>query len=333
MRLLLVIGCPLKYTPVIVAYTDYLAEMGCEFDLVEYNHKERFVFARNVFRRLCGANYDRIVLVNVQSLIFGLLAWLPRFPPVVYWKLESGRAFENFSLAGCLPVLEWAMPRARMSLIVPSYHRRDVQSPIFRSANVIPNAPLRPYFARENIRNERRINDFPPNTLVMYGNLGRDPVGMYISEWERFVAGSNRLRMDFLGMDGPCEELFHNVRRLSKIPHSQLIDLLLSFSYMYSVIGYRPVGVNTKLAAPNRLIESLSCGVPVIVHSENPYLVQTVESYGCGFVMNFESLDFRSLEHGLRDWERHARGARKAAIELSLTTALRGTALECKVHG
>lgn len=333
MRLLLIVGCPIEYTPVVKAYIEYLSEARCAFDVIEYRHRNRFGLLRDVARQLRKFRYDRLVLVNVQALLFGLLAWLPSLRSVVYWKLESGRAFESFSLAGILPALEWIVPRKRVALVVPSHHRREVQAPAFRRVDVIPNAPLRPYLSRESVRSENARGGSPSGSLIMYGNLSRDPDGMYVEEWRDFASRSDLFQIDFLGGVKSHNVASHNVRELPKIPHPRLIEVLLSSRYKYSVIGYRPVGVNTKLAAPNRLIESLACGVPVVVHSGNPYLVDMVRAYDCGFVMNFDSLDLYALEGGLRDWERHVCGARKAAIALSLVTTLKGTSLEWDPHG
>lgn len=312
---------------------DYLSESACTFDLIEYRHRNKFRFVKDVLRRLRESTYDRVVLVNVQALLFGVLAWLPRFPSVVYWKLESGRAFENYSLAGALPALEWIVPRTRVAVVVPNDYRKDAQRPTFRRVDVIPNAPLRPYFSTKNNVNRSLRHPPLPMALIMYGNLARDPGGMYVEQWRDFALGSSVFRIDFLGGADSRRKISDNVEELPKIAHCDLLELLLSSRHHYSVIGYRPVGINTKLAAPNRLIESLSCGIPVIVHSGNPYLVDTVKKYDCGFVMDFDSLDSRSLESGLHEWERHVRGAQAAASALSLLSALKGTALEWEADG
>ena len=130
--------------------------------------------------------------------------------------------------------------------------------------------------------------------------------------------------LPFIGKDGDNVD---RTRYISRLSHTDLISELCEGGYMYSLVGYRPVGINTLMAAPNKLIESLACGIPIIGHTGNEYVAQIVEKYQCGFLMNFEELKLYNFRKKMKNWECHRENALKAAGNLCLATKLANSPL------
>lgn len=318
-RVLIIAGCNLHLTPVVRAYIEYLENIRVAFDVVEYVPGRRWEFIKKSIYRIIHRNtYTKSVFVNFQSLPILFIAALWMRSATIYWKLESYSAFDNRSLALKLQLFEWLLPRSRIPLVLPVPQRASIQRPQFESVFFLPNAPFRPY-----VRSEQNGVVDPLQNLIIYGNIGSSDE-IYINDWVKYFKKNQCGRLFIYGESGATSQ---HVLYGGKINHGSLIQKLLSGGYGYSLVGYRALNANSRLAAPNKLIESLACGMPVIGHSKNPFVADIIERYNCGICIDFDKIDSQILTIDGNDHERHRRNAIIAARELCLETQIRHTPL------
>lgn len=318
-RVLIIAGCNLHFTPVVRAYIEYLENIRVAFDVVEYVPHRRWEFIKKSICRIIHRNtYTKSVFVNFQSLPILFIAALWMRGTTIYWKLESNSAFDNPSVALKLQLFEWLLPRYRVPLVLPIPQRASIQRPQFESVFFLPNAPFRPY-----VRGKQQWVIGARQNLIIYGNVGSSDA-IYIGDWVEYFKKNQRGLLSVYGASGATSK---HVLYGGKIDHGSLIQKLLSGDYGYSLVGYRALDANSRLAAPNKLIESLACGVPIIGHSKNPFVSDIIERYNCGICVDFDKIGSQILAIDGSDHERHRRNAIIAARELCLETQIRHTPL------
>lgn len=322
-RILVIAGCAVAYTPVVKAYISYAQGNNCQVDVIEYKNFRRTRFVVDAFYRLFTKKYSKIVCVNHQSLpILLLLSWLSS-KPLVFWKLESYKLFENWSIALNLQLLEYILNRDSVSLIVPTSFRAKIQAPRFDHTYILPNAPISPY-----IKNDTALRKFHPENikLVLYGTIHRNE-SVFLNEWVDFCERTSNCELTVIGKNGLAT---HRVSWRGKLKHDLLIDELCDHNkFTFSLVGYQAIGQNNKYAAPNKLIESLACGLPVIGHADNPYIVDLIDQYGCGLVVDFGKLDTFALDLSHEKYAELAQAAINTAKHLCLSNTVLSTPLRC----
>lgn len=319
-HILLIAGCIVAYTPVVNAYLSYAREMDCQVDVVEYKNFKRLRFIFDAIAKSFTRKYTKIICVNHQSLpILLLLSWLTS-RPLTFWKLESYKPFDNWSVALNLQLLEFLINRNAVSLIVPTSYRAKLQSPRYKHTYVVPNAPTKPYVSTAAIRK----TDTGSTSLVLYGSIHKGE-NVFLNEWITFCESNTNCKLSIIGKEGVNSA---RISWIGKLQHNVLIDELCDpGKFCFSIVGYRATSQNNKYAAPNKLIESLACGLPVIGHTGNPYVVEVINKYGCGLIADFDTLDLTKLNLTEKQYACLARGAFNAAKQLCLVNAIEGTPL------
>ena len=324
MKILLIAGCNIEYTPVVRAYMEYLDECRCHCEVVEYVPGRRVKFISESIRKLVKNSYEKIVFINFQSLPLALFASIFVKNRFIYWKLESYSAFDAPDLVLKLQLFEWLIPRSRFSLVLPNNQRVDIQRPVFRHVYVLPNAPLRPYLETDEVELKEEKNQAAEQVnFVLYGNLG-DSSQFFLDEWVSSVRNSECIRLTVIG---GVDRIEPNVNFRSKLPNALLKGELKSGAFLYSIVGYRNTGLNTLYAAPNKLIESLSCGMPIIGHSGNPYVAEIIRKYSCGILVDFNNISLDDIERQFVDRRLHRMNSINAAADLCLMNKVMQTPL------
>lgn len=317
-RLLIVAGCLIPYTPVVKGYIEYIRESGWQVDVVEYTNFRKVQFIINALVKTFKNRYSKVICVNNQSLpIVLILSWLSK-NELVYWKLESYKLFENWSIALNLQLLEWLLKRKAVSLVVPTIQRSRIQAPIYNSTFILPNAPVKPYFAGHRNLDHERIS------LVLYGNINKED-NIFVNEWVKYCEANVNTALTIIGKDGTNQD---RISWLPKISHEQLIiELCKQDRFHFSIVGYRPININQLYSAPNKLIESLSCGLPVIGHIHNPYIFDLIKHYRCGLLCDFNKLNELIIDIDPERYFELVRGSINASKDLCLTNSLKSTPL------
>ncbi len=319
-RILIVAGCSLEFTPVVRAYLEYLESNLVEYEVIEFilNSRLKFLFSSlsKVFSRI---NFSKIIFVNFQALPVLLFSAFSNKSELIYWKLESYNAFENWSLVLKLQLIEWLIPRSKVALVLPNSQRKEVQCPNFRRVYVLPNAPFRPYFKGHKQTSKRTLNS--PSKLLIYGQASmEDPI--YVREWAGYCNDSANHELNVFGR---LEKSTKNVIYHGRVGHKVLLNVMLNGDYDYNLVGYRILSSNTHLAAPNKLIESLACGLPVIGNLRNPFVVEIIEKYHCGICIDFENIKNQKINFSEEEVALHKSNAIKAANELCLDAQIKFT--------
>lgn len=322
MKILLIAGCNVEFTPVVNSYIKYLNSIDKNVEVVEFVANHRIDFVWRAMRKLFEGGYSKLVFVNFQSLpilFFASFFWSKK---LIYWKLESYLPFENWSFVTKLQLLEWILNRKSIDLILPTQQRAKVQKPIFKNTYVLPNAPFKPYISVRKYTNT--VSNLKNINLIIYGNSS-SPGDIYLNEWTSLVKSRSGIALTVVGQSGTSND---KIKLLGRLPHAELIGILLSNEFHYSIVGYRNKSSNTLLAAPNKLIESLSCGIPVIGNVKNPYVAEIVNLYKCGILLDFDCLDFDMLLDQIIHYPRHSNNALLAANELCLLNQVNKTTLK-----
>lgn len=311
-KFLIIAGCSLEFTPVIRAHIEFERSRENVVTCIEYRNYARMSFLWKAVKQVFSdTGYSCVICVNQQSLpILFLLSHVSKLN-LVYWKLESVGTFDDWGIASKMNLFEWIMRRDRIHLIVPSKQRLEAQKPAYSRSTVVHNAPISPFVSVQRTKNDQMTK------LVLYGNIF-DETAFYIHEWLALVANKTNLCLTIIGKSGKDTR---RTRWLDTLPHVELLKRLCDVnSFHYSIIGYRETNLNTKLAAPNKLIESLCCGLPVIGHSGNPYVVEIINRHRCGVIGDFNSLSAIRIEEV--DYSVLAKNAIEAGRKLCLSTCI-----------
>ena len=318
--ILIVAGCMIAYTPVVNAYISYARENKTQVDVVEYKNFKRISFIVAALEKIFKKKYKKIVCINNQSLpILFICSWMFS-KQLVYWKLESNKPFEDWSLALKLQLLEYLLNRKVVSLIVPTPQREQIQVPKFESTYILPNAPVRPFINSEIAR------EFCPENinLVLYGSINNDD-DVYLNEWVIYCEKSKNCNLTVIG------KIKQNTPKVSwyrKLRHELLINQLIDpEKFNFSIVGYHGKSLNNIYAAPNKLLESLSCGLPIIGHLGNPYVANLIGQYQCGLLADFSSLDMFVLNLTHEQYFNMVINALRAASFLCLSRSVYDTPL------
>ena len=323
LKVLIVAGCEIEFTPVVKSYIKYAKENNYDVDTVEYKNYKRAQFIIHTFFKIIRKKYSKIICVNHQSLpIIFVLSWLSS-SRIFFWKLESYKLFENMSIALNLQLLEFLLNRRSVTLLLPTTIRAKIQFPKYHLTYVLPNAPIRPYSKKSY--SSRKLNHEKIN-LVIYGTINKDN-SIFLNEWISFCKKFNNYNLTVIGKNGFDA---NGVNWKGKLKHDLLINELTDHKkFNFSLVGYRATSQNNKYAAPNKLLESLACGLPVIGHAENQYVVDLISEYECGLIVNFENLDSFVIDISQEQYEKLIKGANNAADRLCLSNAVLDTPLRC----
>lgn len=85
-------------------------------------------------------------------------------------------------------------------------------------------------------------------------------------------------------------------RYLGLVPHSQVLEMLPSYSYR--IVVWKAESLNSYFASPNKFFESIACGVPP-VSTPNPQVVDIARKYHCALVSDDWGID--SFCHTMAD--------------------------------
>jgi hypothetical protein len=263
--------------------------------LIVYKHKKIFSFLRTSIRLiLTTRGFSAIFFIGIQSLPLLCLVQFLRVKKY-YWALEnySFRLF-NSTLSQKTLAFEYFIKWKNIFLIFPSEHRaRILKYRNFKKSFIIENTSF-----AGNSFSPRSLNHGALK-LVMYGRL--NDADIYLNELIKACGKhSEHVELHLIGWDFLFSDeikKYPNIFYHGKLGHS---DLLLKLAEMdASVIGYRPYKLNNKYCAPNKLYESLSLSLPVIVNSLNPPLDELVRMYKVGVSVDFSRID--SLFTGLTE--------------------------------
>lgn len=322
-RILIVAGCKIAYTPVVKAYITYAQQNNCKIDVIEYKNFKRLSFIAAAFSKAFRKQYTKIVCIYNQSLpVLVILSWISS-KPLIYWKLESHKLFDNWSIAVNLQLLEYLAKRNSVELIVPTRHRAVIQVPKFNSIGILPNAPIKPYI--QNNTYSRLFNRAKIN-LVLYGTINNKEE-VFLNEWVSFCEQSPDYYLTVIGENGSDTD---KTTWLGRLNHDCLIEKLCNYNkFTFSLVGYRATHQNNEFAAPNKLIESLACGLPVIGHVDNLYVAELIKQYQCGLLIDFTKIDTFTLDVTPEKYDELVLGALNAANSLCLSTTVSSTAIKC----
>ena len=322
-RILIVAGCKIAYTPVVKAYISYAQQNNCKIDIIEYKNFKRLNFIASAFSKAFRKQYTKIVCIYNQSLpVLVILSWISS-KNLVYWKLESHKLFDDWSIAINLQLLEYLVKRSSVELIVPTHHRAKIQFPRFNSTSILPNAPIKPYICDNRcprLFNRAKIN------LIFYGNINNKEE-VFLNEWISFCERSPDYYLTVIGENGSDTD---KITWLGRLNHDCLIEKLCNYKkFTFSLVGYRATNQNNKFAAPNKLIESLACGLPVIGHVDNLYVAELIKQYQCGLLIDFTEIDPFILDVTPERYDELVLGASHAANSLCLSNTVSSTTIRC----
>lgn len=186
---------------------------------------------------------------------------------------------------------------------------------------VIHNYPDATFAQRARHRLPQEVEnwlDGTPYLLAQGGGSER----RHMDELTAAVCASEQAKLIFVG---PYEE--KDVRRLRRLHGASLdkwvlftglvpqIDLIPFIDHAQaSVALYRSHTLNNKLCAPNKVYQALVRGIPVIVSSANPTMVEIVRQHGCGLVADPTPAGLRrGIEELLPDTVHYRKNAEKAS--------------------
>lgn len=321
-------------TPIVKWYAELMQERGIivKENIYDKNRKKnRLDFIYNSIKSVVfeSNKNDLVLCVGFQSLPVLILSWF--FDRAwVYWKLESPKAFDNWSLVLKLQLIEWIINRNSVLLVLPSFERLKIQKPSFSKSHIVYNAPTS--FFIDKIKSRLEISDHEKcKSFVLYGNLAKGSV--YLDEWIEFFTDiycdAREFELTLIGrsFNNQFKGISKNISYLGEISHSDLISKLSS-GFGYSLVGYKATSQNTIYAAPNKLLESLSCGIPIIGHYGNPYVKEIVEKYNCGFLIDFENISYSEIKSNILNWDFHRKSTLVAAHAMALDMSIKESILD-----
>ncbi|MFM7012903.1 MAG: hypothetical protein ACKO0Z_26840 [Betaproteobacteria bacterium] len=290
-----------------------MEQAGVRVDLIAYDGRHVVRFLTTAALKYFKYAYDLVVCVNHQSIpLLFIFSYFGK-SPTVYWKLET---YNLPFYSGLIPLLESAerfCRRSKVDLVAPSLQRLDLQMVPFRSHHVVYNAPDFEYVTDSPRHLRKDIS------LVLYGNM-RNPKNVYMQDWIDAIKNESGLNLTIIGAGGEPDE---SIDFMPAMEHPRLIALLSEPDlFNFSIVGYRPVDVNTRYAAPNKAIESLACGLPLIGHIENDYVCKIIDRFKCGVIIDFNNIGSVTDALLAVNYEESVRNSLVAAKELCLGNAV-----------
>lgn len=281
-RILIISGVPIDRTPVVKYTLEKFSQEKYQIQKIEYNNSRiKFLFI-GLGKLLRGKN-SHVIFVGLQSLPLLIIAHFFKIN-VSYWFLESYLGDEDNSIALKTLKLEKFVKWSNTTAIFPNIERiNPYKSRKFKNILIFPNAPsLGKSFLPRNYNKKSTLK------LAFYGATNNQNV--YVKEFIQFAKKYDNIELDFYGY------AFHenivglkNVRYLGSLEHKKLLERLKD--YHFTIIGYRPNNFNTKYCAPNKLFESFSLSLPVILNINNPTLKNFEFANSVGILADFNKLD------------------------------------------
>lgn len=280
--IVIISGVSIDRTPVIKSFINHYSYMNIV--TLEYKHKRRLSFLLNGFRLIMKYKHGQIFFIGIQSLpiIFLTQIFLRKY---FYWELETYYISDNKSLVNKMLFFKKLINWTKVNLILPDMLRWDKKDDRTISKKlIIPNVPL-----TGRIFQRRTLNDKDKINLILYGNLDNNYV--YINEWIEFAETEANVFLTLIGHNinqKILESLPINVKYKPQVSHNELLSILKDKVYHFSIVGYRPTDFNHTYCVPNKLYESFSFSLPVIINQCNPTLVNILNETDAGLQINFE---------------------------------------------
>lgn len=104
------------------------------------------------------------------------------------------------------------------------------------------------------------------------------------------------------------------VRLVGRVPQSEIARHLTGASA--SIVLYKHSTLNNRYCAPNRLYQSLACGIPVVV-GNNPSMATVIERTGAGVVLRGDGSDVSDIRAGLSRLMSNWKQFRESALEVA----------------
>lgn len=278
-----------------------------------YDIKKRQIFyLLDIIRdNLIRKSSDRYVFINVQSVfVIIILGAFVRDKRLIYWKFES-KNYESFP-KNKIDFLFFAerFISSRTLVIYPNEERRTISKIRSLLSYVVYNKPGSRIAASNN-----SVSINGPIKLLLYGNFNRSSK-MYLDEWISFVQGRMGFELHIVG--GDSGDRFDNIFFHERKSNAELRKFIIDSGFHYSIVAYKPVGDAFKFCAPNKLLESVFCGIPVIVDVNNPWCSKLVMKHTLGIVTDFSSLNYLLLDSMIASYA----DCSKCCIEYSLHNPL-----------
>lgn len=253
----------------------------------------------------------RYVFINIQSiLVIIILGVFIRDKRLIYWKFES-KNYKHFP-KNKIDFLFFAerFISSRTLVIYPNEERRIISKIRSLVSYVVYNKP--------GIRIAKNNNSVSINgsiKLLIYGNFNRSSK-MYLEEWISFIRGRIGFELHIVGCDSSdrSDNIFFHERK----SNADLRKFMIDSGFHYSIVAYKPTGEAFKFCAPNKLLESVFCGIPVIVDANNPWCSKLVMRHMLGIVADFSSLNYLLLDSMIASYS----DCSKYCIEYSLLNPL-----------
>jgi hypothetical protein len=284
--LLIITSVTNETTPILNSFKKYFIIRNYSIEEVIYHHKRRISFViRSLKAILVNNKKTSILFIGIQTLPIIFISNFFSFHKY-YWALESYEfRFLNSSLAEKTLLFEKLIFWNKINLITPSEYRNDFFKRKYNQRFILENSPMLGNVFKKRVIINKIIK------FILYGRLSNHDV--YIEEFIN-IAKTNKNQMELHLAGWEIDPTLippdsKNIYYYGPLSHQSLMDLMDRMNV--SIVGYRPYKYNNKFCAPNKLYESLSKSLPVIVSSQNPPLKEIVTKYQCGMVANFENLD------------------------------------------
>ncbi|APG60425.1 hypothetical protein [Christiangramia salexigens] len=281
-KILIISGVSIDRTPVVKYTLEKFSQENIQIQEIEYSGSRlQFIFTSLLY--LFRGNNSHVIFVGLQTLPLLTIAHLFKIN-VSYWFLESYLGIEDNSIALKMLKLEKFVKWPYVTAIFPIKERFEpYRNRKFKNVLIFPNAPSlgNTFFSRKYHKNKTL-------KLAFYGALNNSNV--YVKEFIQFASRFPNIQLDFFGFSFNEDiENLENVRYLGSLEHKELLERLKK--YHFTIVGYRPNNFNTKFCAPNKLFESFSLSLPVIMNKNNPTLKNFEYAKSVGVLVDFNKLD------------------------------------------
>lgn len=275
-------GVSLDHTPVVKEFLEHSKSLY-KIKSIEYIHKKRMYFILKALSTSIINIRAKMIFIGIQCYpLMSIISWLKK--EIIYWSLEAYSGNEDKSLAAKLNTLKKYINWKRTRIIIPIEERKEFYTKFkYKSLSIFPNTP------RKGIPFTRRQIDRKEIKFVFYGNL--DDNYVYISNWIKFIKNNYNYKLTLIGRNFDYSDEIKRIKNLTYLGILEHNSLLKELKLQnFSIVGYKPINLNNKFCAPNKLFESYSLSLPVIVNKNNPTLKRIVENYGGGIIIDFSNI-------------------------------------------